>query len=833
MQVTLSGTIRFITSNCENQYGFKPDEVIGKKFTKFAPKKEWKKYFFRINQMLSGKKVLSFETAVFHKNGQIIDVDFSGQMVKSNGKSYFYAVMRNISEKKKLEGAKKKIDERYRLILENSNCPITYLDLEGNIILINKIGAKNLKSNQVNLIGQSIYEILPEFADEQKKRFNTILKTGKGITRVDLIDLHDSKKWFLSDLQPVKDENGKIIGIQIFSIDVSDQKEVEAKLRKSEEKWKSLVNNIPFDDRIVEIDKNGIILYTNRVSPGREVNKIIGKNYLEFVVSGNHHIVKKSLNSVFDLGISTKYESKSIDANGDIVIYDSIAAPVKVNKSVKSVIIIARNITNRIKSENALKESEEKYSTLFHNSNDSIFIHDLNGNLLDVNKQALILFGYKNKEILSINIKDLHPSYALEKSKSAFQEISEKGFINFEIDFKKKNGDIFSAEVSSSMYKSGNRTVIQGIIRDITQRKLTEMEIKKSKDYLQSVIDSTFEVIFTVDSNYSIRTWNKTAENIIGIKKKQIIGKYLKQIDIFENPGEIRDYIQNIIQGKKGILSEITLNTRYGTKKVFSISQSYIKDSSKNIIEILFVCRDITLERELYGKLKYGNNYVVSENVMNTSLEIFKDLIKSNKQGLYIGRKVDEKVKNEFRGKNIKIIKLSDEKTDEFPIVTTLEDLYQSIKDFVKKHNKSVVLIGRVDYLINNYSFEKLIKTLYRINDLILKHNSILILRVNPSIINEQQHSILNEEFDKIPSQKIKDIQISEELFEILEYIQKENMMNKIVSYSRIGSMFHISKITVKNRIESLLDIGLIYVKKQGKTKLVNITEKGKNILIR
>jgi predicted transcriptional regulator len=56
--------------------------------------------------------------------------------------------------------------------------------------------------------------------------------------------------------------------------------------------------------------------------------------------------------------------------------------------------------------------------------------------------------------------------------------------------------------------------------------------------------------------------------------------------------------------------------------------------------------------------------------------------------------------------------------------------------------------------------------------------------------------------------------------------------MNKIVSYSKIGSMFHISKITVKNRIESLLEKGLIYVKKQGKIKAVNITEKGKNILI-
>ena len=176
MQVTLTGKITYITQNCESHYGYKQNEVIGKKFTKFAPKSEWPKYFFKIKQMLSGKKIHTFETIVLHKNGHQIPVDFSGQMIKSNGKSFFHAVMRNITERKKIDNERRKIDGRYKLILENSNCPVTYLDLEGNIILINKIGAKNLKENPGYLIGKSIYDMLPEFAYEQKKRINAILK---------------------------------------------------------------------------------------------------------------------------------------------------------------------------------------------------------------------------------------------------------------------------------------------------------------------------------------------------------------------------------------------------------------------------------------------------------------------------------------------------------------------------------------------------------------------------------------------------------------------------------------------------------------------------------
>ncbi len=88
-----------------------------------------------------------------------------------------------------------------------------------------------------------------------------------------------------------------------------------------------------------------------------------------------------------------------------------------------------------------------RYRNLFDHSNDGIFLHDLDGKIIDVNKKALILLEYKKSEILKLNIKDLHPPQAWEKSAEAFTRIQQEGAIEFEIDFLKKSGQTFTAEV--------------------------------------------------------------------------------------------------------------------------------------------------------------------------------------------------------------------------------------------------------------------------------------------------------------------------------------------------------------------------------------------------
>lgn len=185
-----------------------------------------------------------------------------------------------------------------------------------------------------------------------------------------------------------------------------------------------------------------------------------------------------------------------------------------------------KKIEERKQVEKTLRQSEEKYSNLFRYSNDGIFIHDIEGKLLDINQKALDQFGYTRSEMFSLKIPDLHPTEALEKSKWAFDTIIKEGFVRFGIEFKKKNGEVFSAEVSSSLFNLGNKKVIQGISRDITKRKQAERELR-IKDY---IIESASSVIATADLDGKMAYVNPIFLKIWGFQDvTEVIGKHFQE----------------------------------------------------------------------------------------------------------------------------------------------------------------------------------------------------------------------------------------------------------------------------------------------------------------
>jgi len=154
------------------------------------------------------------------------------------------------------------------------------------------------------------------------------------------------------------------------------------------------------------------------------------------------------------------------------------------------------DITDRKNAEKALKESEEKYHKLFDFSNDGIFIHDLQGNIIDVNRKVLELFGYAREEILHRKVQDLHPPEALEKARQAFKTVVDQRIVRFEILFTRKNGEPFIADVSSSLFYLSGQPVVQGIVRDVTQLKAEEKEKRKLERQLQ--LSQKFEAIGTL-----------------------------------------------------------------------------------------------------------------------------------------------------------------------------------------------------------------------------------------------------------------------------------------------------------------------------------------------
>ena len=129
--------------------------------------------------------------------------------------------------------------------------------------------------------------------------------------------------------------------------------------------------------------------------------------------------------------------------------------------------------------EEALQASEKKYRNLFHYSNDGIYIHDLEGRIIEVNQKALGQSGMTSEEIGSAMITELLAPEAPETTGQLFREISRQGFLNYEMIGRRKNGETFPAEVSSSLLELGGEQVVQSVVRDISERKKLEEELLK------------------------------------------------------------------------------------------------------------------------------------------------------------------------------------------------------------------------------------------------------------------------------------------------------------------------------------------------------------------
>lgn len=133
------------------------------------------------------------------------------------------------------------------------------------------------------------------------------------------------------------------------------------------------------------------------------------------------------------------------------------------------------DITERKRAEEALRKSEGRFRRLFEQSNDAVFIHNLEGKLLDVNSRVCDMLGYDKDTLLKMTVPALHPEEEFPASKKALQTTMKTGSVRFESKFKKADGTTINVDISSSVIDLEGG-IVQGIARDITERKQLEEE---------------------------------------------------------------------------------------------------------------------------------------------------------------------------------------------------------------------------------------------------------------------------------------------------------------------------------------------------------------------
>src|SRR5687767_7527105 len=188
---------------------------------------------------------------------------------------------------------------------------------------------------------------------------------------------------------------------------------------------------------------------------------------------------------------------------------------------------VVRDITDQQNADAAIRESEERYRELFENANDIIYTHDLQGNFTSLNRTGERITGYSREETMKMNVADVIAPEDLNLAREMIrQKSSQKVSTVYEIEIISKQGRRIRLEVSTRViFRDGQPVGVQGIARDLTERKHSEAALRESQAFFNSFMDNSPAVAFMKDHTGRYVYVNKPFERLFGQKFSFLKGR--------------------------------------------------------------------------------------------------------------------------------------------------------------------------------------------------------------------------------------------------------------------------------------------------------------------
>ncbi|MDD2889764.1 MAG: PAS domain S-box protein [bacterium] len=379
-------------------------------------------------------------------------------------------------------------EEKFRVLINNFSDIVTILDAKMNIRYISPSVEKVLGYKKEFFIGKNVTSLVqPEDFARVSSQLN--LKNHKSEGNVNFIEFrikHKNGSWV--DFEVIGNNltnNSTVRGIIVDMRDITERKNIEKKLRKSEIYIRTMFNSIA--NGIVVIDSNGKILDVNDFLLymfGYNKKELIGKSCLEFLTKKDHvkafRGIRRTLKEDFKTG--NKYRLvryTAIKKDGTIFPVEVTAAPLGeegVPYDSTKIVVVLMDISKRVEAEEKTKEAEKRFKTIFENAIDGLLLADITSRrFIAGNKMMCKMLGYSQQEIKKIGVKNVHPPKFLPYAIQEFDKLANKEItLAKDILFKRKNGSTFYADISASPIMLSGKEYLMAIFRDSTERRKTE-----------------------------------------------------------------------------------------------------------------------------------------------------------------------------------------------------------------------------------------------------------------------------------------------------------------------------------------------------------------------
>jgi len=447
--------------------------------------------------------------------------------------------------------------------------------------------------------------------------------------------------------------------VSIQARDITEKLRVAESVVKSESRYRSLVESA-LD--LICVCEQGVITFINaagaQVLLEKEPDKLIGRDFITLLHPDYQAILNNGLQGLADeldtlSGTGSSLPLKFIRVDGGIIDVEVAVMPFGAPGE-DAFMVEARDITQRLRSTETLREREQRLNGILNTVADAIITIDEKGLVQSFNPAAENIFGYKAREIIGQNVKILvpephhfkHDNYLANYKKTGKGKII--GETNREEIGQRKDGSLFPIELGITELRLGHQRIYTAIVNDITVRKNAAEALRQAHDELEvrvdertrelteeiavrrkteeklhlaaEVIANLTEAVVIVDKRFHTTAINPAFSKITGFGEADVLGKIPPFYKALKKDKLLFEHMWNEIHSKGRWEGEYWQNKKNGKEIAVRLSVSVITDEDGKDLQFAVVLTDITKRKQDEERIYYQANYDALTDLPNRAL---------------------------------------------------------------------------------------------------------------------------------------------------------------------------------------------------------------------
>lgn len=533
----------------------------------------------------------------------------------------------DITERKKAEEALRKSEERFRGVVETSPIGIAVINPATQRFTLANPGFMQITGyTQDELCKMTVQDIThPDDIQREKDLLKTHFECGAEV--FEIIKRYIRKDGAIRDVQ--------VIGKMLFTtpdedpvaianvIDVTERRQAVEALRESEERYRGLVDTITSGVAIYDVKGDGgsgkdyIIKSFNRMAldiEGKTPDEVIGKSLLDLRPTIDEYGLIPVFQRVWKSGIPEYYPQKIYIDEKYANWYENRVFRLQSGE----IVAVYNDVTDLKRSEEALRESEERYREFFTTSQDCVFITSPEGHWIDFNETSLEMFGYDNREdLMAVPLQQLYEQP--EDRDKILAHIAREGHVReYPVRLRRRDGMLIDTLVTAVPLhdRDGSIKAILGSMRDITDRKRAEEALQRSEQVYRHLIQNISDVLFTINTD-GIITYISPVVSQFGIADREVQGRPFLDFILPDDYEIVQKAVSDVLSGEDVTVEFRVRNPAGGMFYVHVSARPEI--STGNVTGIAGIMTNITSKKDL-ERLKVEALQKIEENLIEMAV---------------------------------------------------------------------------------------------------------------------------------------------------------------------------------------------------------------------